>query len=67
MVEKKYIVLRPHIGDRQYNAGDFRVAYEADVSHLVAAGTLAEVASVADKAAPPLEVKPYPQRGGRKK
>lgn len=41
----KYIVSRPHQGDKWYAQGEMREAKEADVAHLVTSGVL--------KAAPP--------------
>lgn len=51
MADKEYIVLRAHIGDKDYAEGDTRVADENDVAHLVAFGALAV------KAAPVVENK----------
>lgn len=39
----KYKVLRPHQGDKWYDAGDPREARETDVQHLVDRGVLEKV------------------------
>lgn len=57
---KTYDVLRQHLGDKQYWAGETREANEADVKHLVDKGVLREAkakaetapANKAEKAAP---------------
>ena len=48
----QYIVLRNHIGDRPYSAGDIREAVEAEVSHLVRYGVLKPKAEAAQKSKP---------------
>ena len=42
MAEKEFTVVRPHIGDKDYNTGDTRIADANDVAHLVASGCLIE-------------------------
>lgn len=51
-----YKVLRFHIADRDYRAGDTREAIAAEVAYLVASGTLEEVKVVAP---------PERKRGGK--
>lgn len=59
----KYIVKRPHQGDKWYSEGANREAPAQDVAHLVANGVLvpseaaAEDRAPADKVAPGLETK----------
>ena len=62
----KFKSLRPHQGDKWYNAGDERNADEREVAHLVASGTLEKIAdpvenetelTVASKAEPPVDDK----------
>lgn len=50
-----YKVLRQHIGDKEYQAGETREAEQSSVAHLVAAGVLAE-----NKAAPAAKNKAEP-------
>ncbi|MFV1807409.1 hypothetical protein [Phaeobacter sp. Ax4a-4a] len=45
----EYDVKRQHVGDRNYEAGDTRVARPDDVAHLVASGVLTEKAAVVPK------------------
>lgn len=35
MAEKKYDVIRYHIGDKEYHVGDTRTANPAEVGHLI--------------------------------
>ncbi len=49
-----YKVLRPHLGDKPYAAGDTRTAKPASVAHLVKAGVLKAAGETAiDTAAAP--------------
>lgn len=47
----KYLVLRPHEGDKFYNVGDVREAVEGDVKHLVP-NTLEAIGGEKSEAAP---------------
>ena len=54
----KFKSLRPHQGDKWYNAGDERDADEREVAHLLASGTLEKMADpVKNKAELPVENK----------
>lgn len=54
----KFKSLRPHQGDKWYDAGDEREADERDVAHLVASGTLEKMADpVKNKVELPVENK----------
>ena len=61
----RYLVNRPHQGDRFYNAGDYREAREADVAHLVARGVLEKMSPPpANKARYVAETKDSPLAAG---
>lgn len=57
----EYTVLREHLGDRPYAAGDKREAAPSDVAHLVRAGVLIEA-----KVEAHLDTKPEPKGRSRK-
>lgn len=59
-----FIVMRQHVGDRDYRPGERRDADPAQVAHLVAAGVLKPVGNAApeNKRA----AKPEPKSGGQK-
>lgn len=58
---KTYDVLRQHLGDKQYWAGETREANEADVKHLVEKGILKEAKGKAESPAANKAVKAAPK------
>jgi hypothetical protein len=61
----RYLVKRPHQGDKFYNPGDFRDAKENEVRHLLARGVLEKMAEPPkNKAAYVAETKDSPLADG---
>jgi hypothetical protein len=66
MVERKFRVIRPHFGDKEYAEGDIRTADPADVAHLVPK-VLEPIAAVKKTPAPKAAPKPTPAKAAASK